>query len=859
MNPGDTIGPYVIQSPLGHGGMGRVFRARDDRLARDVAIKQLSDPSLTSDAARRRVLQEARAAAGLSHPNIATIFDVLDTSEGPAIVMEYVPGESLARHIPRHGLPAARSLEIAIQIADGLAGAHARGIVHRDLKPANIQITPEGTAKILDFGIARWTAGDEDRDTATTHTSQTGTGRLAGTPGYIAPEQLGGARADARTDIYALGVVLYEMLTGRRPFPASDLLGSAIAMVKGQAPAISGIVPGTPQPVIAIVARAMAMEPADRFQTATDVARALREAHDDLLATARQPVVTAPPRRRSLATTVAVAAIAAVIAGALGWKWLGGSDDAAVSAHGSVFAVLPFRSSTADGLSGQIAVGLTEGIANRLSSLESIRVLPADDVRQAASTATNPAAAARSLDARFVVDGEVRVSGQSVDAQVALVDANGTRHEAGRYAGDVAQVLDLHQRIAQGVIAVLADADAVRPASAPSPPPTSNQQAFAEYAQARLFLERSDVAGNIDHAIGLFETAIQKDQRFALAYAGLGQAYWAKYGQTGDAIWTTKATAAILDGLRINDRQPEVRLSLAVMYDGLGRLNEAEEEFRRVLNLQPWNDDAHRLLAGVYMKRSQWDAAERELNQAIALRPNYWRNHSELGFARYSAGNNDGALTAYKRVVLLQPDSRLGYHMLGTVQQAKGQLDEALRNYEKANAIRKRETTYSNIGTVHFWRGEYAKAAAAYEAAVKLSTNATPGIHANLGDALQQLGRREDARASYRTAVEKVGAQLAVNEKDAANLSLLALYHAKLGDRAAADAAAAKALAINAKDPEVLYVLAMVEALSGRSPKACDTLGKALAAGASPELVRRSHELQILKGCTPYDALAGRR
>ena len=179
LNPGDAIGPYVIDRALGHGAMGRVFRARDHRLGRDVAIKQLSDPSLTNDAARRQVLQEAGAAAGLSHPNVATIFDVIDTPGGPAIVMEYVPGESLARHIPPHGLPAARSLEIAIQIADGLAAAHARGIVHRDLKPANIQITPDGTAKILDFGIARW-PGDPERAAATTQTSVPALGEIDG-------------------------------------------------------------------------------------------------------------------------------------------------------------------------------------------------------------------------------------------------------------------------------------------------------------------------------------------------------------------------------------------------------------------------------------------------------------------------------------------------------------------------------------------------------------------------------------------------------------------------------------------------------------------------------------------------------
>ena len=161
MHPGESIGPYVIQNLLGSGGMGEVYRATDERLGREVALKRLTDASLTSDVARRRVLQEASAAAGLSHSNIATIFDVLDTADGPTIVMEYVPGESLAWHVARGPIPVARALDIAGQVCDGLIEAHAHGIIHRDLKPANIQITPQGKVKILDFGIARSTAGGQ--------------------------------------------------------------------------------------------------------------------------------------------------------------------------------------------------------------------------------------------------------------------------------------------------------------------------------------------------------------------------------------------------------------------------------------------------------------------------------------------------------------------------------------------------------------------------------------------------------------------------------------------------------------------------------------------------------------------------
>ena len=852
MQTGDSVGPYVIQSRLGAGGMGQVYRAHDARLGRDVALKQLSDRSLASDLARRRVLQEARAAAALSHPHIAAIFDVLDTPDGPLIVMEYVPGESLAALIARGALPPARALDIGVQIAKGLADAHRHGIVHRDLKPANIQITPGGIAKILDFGIARITATPAEQQAAPTMTAGAEAGRLVGTPGYMAPEQLAGGSADERTDVYALGVVLYEMLTGCAPFAGGDLFQSAMAVLKGGARQVVDLVPSTPPLISAIVERAMAPDPAARFQTAGEMAIELQRARTLVSGPQSHGTGVADGGRRQTMRLALVTLVLIAMAG-MGWQWTRGTEAVAV-AEGSVFAVLPFRNATGSALDDPIAVGLTDAVANRLSSLESIRVLSVEASRDAATAGRDAAGAARALGARFVVDGEMRRNGQSLDVNVALVNADGSRSPAGRFTGDIAQIFDLHQRIAQGVIAAMAGVDAAAGAATPSGAPTLNQDAFAEYAQARVFLERSDVPGNLDHAIRLFQSAIARDARFALAYAGLGQAYWAQYTQTGETRWTTPATAAVLDALRIDPLQPEVRLSLAVMYQGLGRLDDAEEEVRKVVALQPWNDDAHRLLGGVHIDRSAWDAAVAALNRAIELRPNYWRNHSELGFAHFQSGRADLALKAYERVVELQPDSALGFHMLGTLHQSAGRLPEALANYETASRIRPRWSTYSNIGTIRFWSGDYAKAADAYERALKLAP-ATPRLHINLGDAREKLGERSRARASYQSAVDEIRRQLGVNAQDADNLSLLALSLAKLGDRAGAGDASARALQLNPQHGEVLYAAAVVEALAGRTAEACSHLGAAVARGTSVEIVRQAGELRVLRGCEAYDRL----
>jgi serine/threonine protein kinase/tetratricopeptide (TPR) repeat protein len=867
MIPGESVGPYIILNSLGSGGMGEVYRARDERLNREVALKRLSDVTLESDVVRRRFLKVARAAAALSHPNIATIFDVLDTGGGPAIVMEYVPGDSLARVIERSPVPTEQALEFALQMSEGLAEAHTHGIVHRDLKPANIVITPAGRLKILDFGIARSMEADpKSPGAAGTVDPRTEAGRIPGTPGYMSPEQITGGRVDQRTDIYAVGVLLYEMLTGRRPFQAPTPFESAMAAVSGAAPPLSELAPAVPSHVSALVERAMAKEPAQRFQTATELADELRHARRRLVDAvteassdvAVQPLSTGRSLARGKPLALVLAALVAIAAAAIGWRWIHSSTLPIVSAHGSSLAMLPFRNTTADPANDSVALGVTEGVANRLSSLDSLRVLPLEESRDAASGGADPVHVARALGAGFVVSGELGRVGQTLDIEVSLVKSDGQRRAVGRYTGDAARVFDLHRRVADGVTSALAREGVVPSAvSTQVAPPTSDQQAFAEYSQARLFLERPDVPGNLDHAVRLFQSAIAKDNRFALAHAGLGQAYWAQYRETQDTAWTSRATAAILDALRIDPDQPEVRLSLAVMYQGLGRLDAAAEELNRVLAVQPRNDDAHRLLAGIHIDRSEWDAAVAELQRAIDLRPNYWRNHSELGYTHYRAGRVEEALKAYQRVVELQPDSARGYHMLGTVYQSAGRLAEALQNYGRANAMRPSPATSSNIGTIHFWNGDYQKAADAYQQAIKLAPS-QPDLYANLGDALQKLGQRDRARASYKTAVTEVRKQLAVNENDAFSMSLLALYLAKLDDRAAAADAARKAISLNSQDGEVLYSTAVVAALGGRSTEACARLEEALAHGASHEVVRRADELRSLKGCAAYDRILTR-
>jgi eukaryotic-like serine/threonine-protein kinase len=853
VNRGDLIGPYLVVEPLGTGGMGEVYRARDTRLAREVALKRLFDPALGSESGRRHVLREARAAAALSHPNIATIYDVLETPDGLVIVMEYVPGETLAARLLRGPLSLDDALRFGGQIADALSDAHDHGVIHRDLKPANVHLTPDGKAKILDFGIAKVAVDPAAPDTSAAETVSRAN-QIVGTPGYMAPEQLAGGRGDQRTDIYGLGLLLFEMLTGKRPFKHSDIVGNALAVFEGRAPQARAVAPHVPAEVSDLVARAMARNPDDRFSTARALAAAIHAAQRGVesaeTATLEGPV---PPRRGWMQHRTAIGAVIllAALAGGLLWfqPWT-----TPVSAHSSVIGVLPFRNGSGDARNDPLVVGLSDAVAKRLGSVRSLRVLPLDETREAWSGTKASGTVARTLGAAFVVEGTVQRRGETLDVDMVLVGADGQPRPAGRYSGDITQLFELHRRVVEGVTAVLQQQGAGGGSEPQAGPPTSDADAFADYAQAKVFLERPDVPGSLQHAIDLLHSAIARDKNFALAHAALGEAYWAQFRETQDASWTVKAQAANLEALRIDRDQPEVHMALAVMYEGLGQADKATEELRQVLALQPRSDNAHLVLSRIHGDKGQWDAAVAEANAAIALRPNYWRNHAQLGDILLRAGRLDGAIAAYTRFTQLQPDSARGYQRLGTALQAAGRIDEAMDSYQKVNDIRESWAAYSNIGTIHYWRGDNAKAIAAYERAIVLAPN-RPDLYANLGDVLRKTGQSARAADNYRRAIVEARKALSVNANDPLSVAGLALYQAKLGLKDAAASSIELASTLSPQDGEVLYVRAVVHALAGNTSAACEATGAALAHGKSAEEVRRADELKSLKGCPAYDRL----
>jgi tetratricopeptide (TPR) repeat protein/negative regulator of sigma E activity len=834
---GQSYGPYRVIRTLGSGGMGTVLLAEDSRLGRYVALKTFRrDPNDPADA-RDRVLREARAVAGLSHPNIASVHDVLDVGGEMVIVFEYVEGETLAARMARGRLPVVEAIRIAAEVADGLAAAHARGIIHRDLKPGNIMLTRDGRAKILDFGIARNASASQVGTTLTTTS-----GVFAGTPAYAAPEQWVGDPVTPRTDLFAFGILLFETLGGRRPFDAESRLAMMQLVLDAPRPNLREVNPQVPASVAALVETLLARDPNLRPASATEVASVLRSVERDLPAT-QHAFVPARTGRRPLAVAAVIVLIAAVAALVAPLRRPDATPSAAVT---PVVAVLPLANATGTPANDYIATGVADSLTTSLASMNGVVVISRAAVATAAARESEPARVASELGATYLVEGGVQLSGDRVKLTVNLVRPDRSVVWADSVEGLFDDIFSLQSRLAAALGRALSVQLSAAERAKLAQQPTANPDALAAYYRGRALLERRDVRGNTDAALAAFDEAVRLDPNFAVAHAARGEALWARYVETREPEAPAQAIEAGTTALRLDPNRASVRYTLAVSLAGSGRLDDAVDELQRALALQPTYDDARRELGNVLARKGKLDEAIAEYRRAIALRPDYWGHYSALGFSLLQAARYDEAAEAYRRVIQLQPDSATGYQQLGTVYQAMGRNAEAVANYERSISIQPSAQAYSNLGASHHARGDYRKAIDAYRAAIKIRPN-SPATHRNLGDALRRLGLQSDAREAYADAARLAEAALEVNPRDPLTLSSLALYLAKRGDAHAADKRLDEALRLSPDDVQILYRAAAIHALAHRPSQAIAALTAAVRRGYNRRAAAEDDDFSSLR------------
>ena len=834
------IGPYEVLGPLGSGGMGEVFLARDTRLPRKVAIKRVR--ATDRPGAQHQILREARTVALLSHANIATIFDIVDQDGIVHIVMEYVEGETLAAKLRNGPLAPQDALGYVRQIADALAYAHGQGIIHCDIKPSNVMITPTGRVRVLDFGIARFEAtlkSDSDRTT----TSNV----VRGTPLYMAPEVLLGAPPSTRSDVYSLGIVLYELITTRRPYEGLAP-GRVLDPASPPAPALSDVVPAVSRDLSDLVSRAIAADPQRRIGSVDELKGGL-----DAIATA---TATAPtPRRLTFAWRWATPAIL-LLAGSAGLlTGIPRPGKVMPSREPSVIAVMIFNT-TGDEKNDYLGAGLTDSLIASLAAAPRITAVPRTTVVPYLAKPGDLSKPVRDLGLTHLLTGGVQRSDTQVRYTMNLLDGNQTLLWSAGFDGSVSDLLHLEQRIADGTLQALrargfVTADVV--AQARARPPTANPDAFEAYSHGRVLLDRSDVPGNIDRALGLFEHAVQLDPKFVRAHAAIGETAWLKFRLTRDRAWIDRARASTIDALKLAPDDPSVSYALAVIDNGTGHPDQAIAGLEQVLRIQPANDDAHRLLGRIYSDKRDFPRAIEELREALKIRPDYPATLRALGLAYYDQGKLDDAIAVFTKLTALQPDNASAFQMLGTAYHAAGQFDQAVVAYERSTTLAPKYTAFSNIGILHHARGDYKGAIAAYRQSLRLQPKEA-GTHRNLGDALWMAGDRTEARAEYQKAIDLAKEALNVNPADAHSHALIAFCEAKLGHAAAAQSSLSEALRLAPNDSDVVYKKAVIETLGRQFDAALADLQLALKLGYSAPMLAADHDLDPLRRLPGFPA-----
>ncbi len=827
--------------------MGVVWLAEDTRLHRKVALKTVRSADADTADGRQRLLREARAAAALNHPNIATVHDVFDVGGQVVVVFEYVAGDTLAARLHNGPLPAAEAVEIAWQLADALAAAHAQGVIHRDLKPSNVVIGPDGRAKVLDFGIARLVPVGADMATSVPGTIG---GGLVGTPGYAAPEQYVSRNVDGRADLYSLGVILYEMLAGRRPFPGNDAVQIATCVLRDQAPklSLSGI--WVPPQLEALVGRLLERDPGRRPSSGDEVLVELSPLRDhESSPLARRTVLL---RRRT--PRGAVAAAAAVIVVLVGLVAMLQWNVRRTATGAPVVAVLPLTNTSGDAANDYLGAGLAESLITSLASVPNVTVLSRAAVDESRQQNPDRASFLQSLDASFLVTGSVQSVADRLRVTLNLERSDASVAWGQTVEGAAADLFALQSQLATALSDALAEQTPSAARAAPVAPATTSEKAQIAYWKGRANLDRRDLTGSVETALNDFAEAIAEDPQFALAHAGLAEARWSMYAQTNDPKWAEQAVQSTARAVELEPDRPSVRYIAALTSFRSGRFDQAREEVERALALQPTYEDAIRLRGTILVRQGDIDGGLAAFRRLMAVRPNAVSLHTDMGLALYAARRFPQAMDAFEKAIALSPGSSVNLTRAGVTAQQMGDTSRALEYYERANAIQPRAETFSNIGTIYYGIGDYAKAASAYEGAL-LIRPLSAVTHRNLGDALVHLNRPAEAKRAYQQAVARAEAEVSVSPSDARAIARLAVYQAKAGDDAAAKASLARARKLAPTDEHVDQRAAVVHALAGRSNDALDAIERAIAGGVAPRQFAEEEDLARLRTMPRFAAL----
>jgi TolB-like protein/Tfp pilus assembly protein PilF len=709
---GRRISHFRVLEQIGAGGMGEVYRARDEQLGRDVAIKVLAGESLNDVAAHARLLREARTASKLNHPHICTIHEVGESDGQAYIAMELVEGEPLSARLNRGTVPPAEVLRYGIQIADALAHAHKHGVIHRDLKCANVVITPEGRAKVLDFGLAKRLAGKGCGDGATrTMDSVTEAGKLVGTLAYMAPEQLRGQPADTRSDVWSLGVMLYEMTSGRRPFQGQTGFELSSAILNQPPPPLE---PGPghtlPAGLGTVIAHCLEKEPGQRYQRSEEIRAALEALQSGTTLPARRARKPQMSHRWWWALAGAMVALVAVVLGVglsgLRERLLGG----VAAPRFSSLAVLPVANLSGDPEQEYFADGMTDALINDISQIGALKVISRTSAMLYKGTKKSLPQIARDLKVEAVLETSVIREGTRVRVTAQLIEASTDRHVwAQSYDREMSSVLALQSEVARAVArsvnGKLKPQEEVRLARGRA----INPATYEDYLRGMYYMNKA-TPESIQKGMKYLQQAIERDPADPLGYAGLAMGYIEiAHGAdpTDDALQRAKAAARTAlklddtlaevlvasgfvegyhdwqwdDALRDIRRALDINPSLAIGHYHtawilalFGHTEEAIREHRRAQELDPLNPMHTAWLGELYRWERRYDLASAEALRSLQIDPKFAEGHYILANVYLDEKKYDQAIAEVRKAANADPDWRWA---LGPAYAAAGRPEEA--------------------------------------------------------------------------------------------------------------------------------------------------------------------------------------
>jgi serine/threonine protein kinase/tetratricopeptide (TPR) repeat protein len=866
--PGMVIGGrYRILRILGEGGMGAVYQARDQELERVIALKVIR-PELAGNASiLQRFKQELILARHVTHKNVIRIYDLGEADGVKFITMEYVEGEDLRGLLRRQTkLAPGEAVDIIIQICRALDCAHGVGVIHRDLKPQNVMRDPNGRIVVMDFGLAR----------SLESPGMTQTGALVGTLEYMSPEQAMGGDLDQRSDLFAVGLIFYELLTGKVPYKAETGIASLMKRTQERAVPVFDVDNTVPRALSTIVSKCLERDPNQRFHSAMDLLRQLEAWQGNPNITPSTLVEVAPPAPRSVQ-------ISLTLPGRRGWIWVAAavavlilpfaipqirhrifpsssstmSGDRGIPdiSKGKYVAVLPLKVMGDENSLRYVADGLVDALSAKMFQLQEVHVASSSAVEKVAAEQQSIEKTARALGVNLILEGMVQGNADKLRVTLNLENvADNHRVWTKEFSGVPQDLLTLEDEI----YADLVDALNLKPTNdelaRSGVHPTENTTAYDLYLKGRNALRGTQGVRDTQAGLKLLEDALKQDPNFALAYTGVADANLRLYRDTNDSLYAQKAIAAAQRAEQLSPNLPEVHLALGSAYDTSGRSAEAIRELKTALELAPNSDDAYRRMGDALRASGKKAEAIAAYQSAVNANPYYWYNHDTLGSAYFRYGDTEKALEEYQRVTELAPDNAVGYQNTGAVYFRRGDYEKSIPFYQKALEIEPHASIYSNLGTAYFFLKRYEEAIKMFEKAVE-SNPKDEQLLGNLADTYRASGNMQQAVATYDKAIGLAYQQLQVNPRSADVMGDLALYYAKKGDSKNAQQYIRQARAITPADLQLLYSEVQINAITGQTEQAMHSLEEALQKGYSAEEAQRDPELDKLQSLPEFSRL----